>query len=76
VFWWAGAGFDSSFTEQGSQQKGTIHVVRDTTETACGGREYRMLFEQAQEGVFVATLEGKLLDCNDAFVTHAWVREP
>src|SRR5580765_6976103 len=28
-----------------------------------------MLLEQAQEGVFVATLEGKLLDCNDAFVT-------
>src|ERR1700734_4129256 len=28
-----------------------------------------MLFEQAQEGVFVATLEGDLLDCNDAFVT-------
>jgi two-component system NtrC family sensor kinase len=31
--------------------------------------KYRMLFEQAQEGVFVATPEGDLLDCNDAFVT-------
>ena len=31
--------------------------------------KYRMLFEQAQEGVFVATPDGQLLDCNDAFVT-------
>jgi two-component system NtrC family sensor kinase len=31
--------------------------------------KYRLLFEQAQEGVFVATLDGDLLDCNDAFVT-------
>jgi len=59
----------SSFTEQGSQQKGTIHVIRDTTERHVAEEKYRMLFEQAQEGVFVATLDGKLLDCNDAFVT-------
>jgi len=59
----------SSYTEQGSQQKGTIHVVRDTTERHVAEEKYRMLFEQAQEGVFVATLDGKLLDCNDAFVT-------
>src|SRR5271165_2209953 len=59
----------SPFTEQGSQQKGTIHVVRDTTERHAAEEKYRMLFEQAQEGVFVATPEGKLLDCNDAFVT-------
>jgi two-component system NtrC family sensor kinase len=52
----------SSFTEQGSQQKGTIHVVRDTTDRHVAEEKYRMLFEQAQEGVFVATLEGKLLD--------------
>jgi len=59
----------SPFTEQGSHQKGTIHVVRDTTDRHVAEEKYRMLFEQAQEGVFVATLEGKLLDCNDAFVT-------
>lgn len=59
----------SSYTEQGSQQKGTIHVVRDTTERHAAEEKYRMLFEQAQEGVFVATLDGKLVDCNDAFVT-------
>jgi two-component system NtrC family sensor kinase len=59
----------SLFTEQGTQQKGTIHVVRDTTDRHVAEEKYRMLFEQAQEGVFVANLDGKLLDCNDAFVT-------
>jgi PAS domain S-box-containing protein len=59
----------SSYAEQGSGQKGTIHVVHDATERQVAEEKYRMLFEQAQEGVFVATPEGDLLDCNDAFVT-------
>ena len=59
----------SSYAEQGGQQKGTIHVVHDMTARQMAEEKYRMLFEQAQEGVFVATLEGDLLDCNDAFVT-------
>jgi PAS domain S-box-containing protein len=58
----------SSYTEQGSKQKGTIHVVRDTTDRKIAEEKYRLLFEQVQEGVFVATPEGKLLDCNDAFL--------
>ena len=58
----------SSYVDQGSQQKGTIHVVRDVTERHLAEEKYRLLFEQVQEGVFVATPEGKLLDCNDAFV--------
>jgi len=59
----------SSYAEQGSQQKGTIHVVHDITARQMAEEKYRMLFEQVQEGVFVATPEGQLLDCNDAFVT-------
>jgi len=59
----------SSYAEQGGQQKGTIHVVHDTTARQVAEEKYRMLFEQAQEGVFVATPDGTLLDCNDAFVT-------
>lgn len=59
----------SSYTEQGGQQKGTIHVVHDTSDRHAAEEKYRRLFEQAQEGMFVATLEGDLLDCNDAFVT-------
>ena len=58
----------SSYIEQGSKQKGTIHVVRDTTDRRIAEEKYRLLFEQVQEGVFVATPEGKLLDCNDAFI--------
>src|SRR5437016_1494691 len=58
----------SSYMEQGSKQKGTIHVVRDTTDRKIAEEKYRLLFEQVQEGVFVATPEGKLLDCNDAFL--------
>ncbi len=59
----------SSYAEQGTQQKGVIHVVHDTTERQVAEEKYRMLFEQAQEGVFLATPDGELLDCNDAFVT-------
>src|SRR3989449_906217 len=58
----------SSYMEQGSKQKGTIHVVRDTTDRRVAEEKYRLLFEQVQEGLFVATPDGKLLDCNDAFV--------
>ncbi len=59
----------SSYTEQDGQQKGTIHVIHDTTDRHAAEEKYRLLFEQAQEGVFVATLDGDLLDCNNAFVT-------
>jgi len=58
----------STYTDQGTKQKGTIHVVRDITERHAAEQKYRSLFEQVQEGVFVTTPEGKLLDCNDAFV--------
>jgi PAS domain S-box-containing protein len=58
----------SSYTEQESSQKGIIHVVRDTTERRSAEEKYRLLFEQAQEGVYVATPDGKLLDCNDALL--------
>jgi len=66
----------SSYAEQGSQLKGTIHVVHDTTARQAAEEKYRMLFEQAQEGVFVATPGGELLDCNDAFVYDARLRQP
>lgn len=58
----------SSYTEQGSPQKGTIHVVRDITERRSAEEKYRLLFEQVQEGVYVASPAGTLVDCNDAFV--------
>ncbi|HKD01993.1 MAG TPA: ATP-binding protein [Terriglobales bacterium] len=58
----------SSYTEQNSHLKGTIHVIRDTSDRRVAEEKYRLLFEQVQEGVFVATTAGKLVDCNDAFM--------
>ncbi len=58
----------STYVDQGTKQKGTIHVVRDITERRAAEQKYRSLFEQVQEGVFVVAPDGKLLDCNDAFV--------
>lgn len=58
----------SSYVDQGTKQKGIIHVVRDITERRAAENKYRSLFEQAQEGVFVADSEGTMLDCNQAFV--------
>ncbi len=58
----------SSFSEQGGDFVGTIHIIRDTTERRAAEEKYHLLFEQAQEGVFVSTPEGRLLDVNDAFV--------
>jgi PAS domain-containing protein len=59
----------SSYFEQGSQQRGVIHVVRDVSDRRSAEERYRLLFEQMQEGVYMATPTGKLLDCNDAFVS-------
>lgn len=58
----------SSYAEQGSRQKGTIHIVRDITDRRSAEEKYRLLFEQVQEGVYVATPSGRVLDCNDAFL--------
>jgi two-component system NtrC family sensor kinase len=58
----------SSYTEQGSKQRGTIHVVRDITDRRSAEDKYRLLFEQVQEGVYVAAPTGRLIDCNDALV--------
>ncbi len=58
----------STYVDQGTKQRATIHVVRDITERRAAEEKYRSLFEQVQEGVFVTAPDGKLLDCNDAFV--------
>ncbi len=58
----------SSFTDASSDFVGTIHIIRDTTERRQAEERYHTLFERVQEGVFISTPEGRLLDCNDAFV--------
>ena len=60
--------WSSSYLEEG-KQVGTIHIVRDTSERRAAEEKYRLLFEQVQEGVFVADAEGRLVDCNNAIVS-------
>jgi PAS domain S-box-containing protein len=59
----------STYSEQETSRKGIIHVIRDISDRRSAEEKYRLLFEQVQEGVYVATPAGKLLDCNDALVT-------
>ncbi len=58
----------SSYTEELGNTIGTVHIIADTTDRRAAEERYRLLFEEAQEGVFVSTPEGRLLDCNAAFV--------
>ncbi len=58
----------SSFTEEGEEVLGAVHIIQDTTERRAAEEKYRLLFEQVQEGVFISTPEGRLIDCNEAFV--------
>jgi two-component system NtrC family sensor kinase len=57
-----------SYSEDGSRQLGTVHIVRDTTEQRMAVERYKLLFEGVQEGAFISTPDGQLLDCNPAFV--------
>ncbi len=47
---------------------GTIHVLRDVTDQKLAEKQYRALFENLREGVFISTPEGRLLDFNEAFL--------
>ena len=58
----------ASYREEGRKQLGTVHIVRDTTDRRVAEEKYRQLFEQVQEGVFVADTQGRLLECNQALV--------
>ena len=58
----------SSYTGDEATPGGTVHIIRDTTARRAAEERYRTLFDQVQEGVFVSTPEGRVLDCNDAFV--------
>jgi PAS domain S-box-containing protein len=46
----------------------TVHVIRDPTTDRTAEERDRLFFERVQEGAFVSTPEGKLLDCNQALV--------
>ncbi|HWX55237.1 MAG TPA: GAF domain-containing protein [Verrucomicrobiae bacterium] len=58
----------SAYTGEEVSGGGTVHVIKDITEARAAEERYKALFSHMQEGVFVATPEGKVIDCNDAFV--------
>lgn len=45
-----------------------VRSVRDLTETKVTEERYKTLFDHMHEGVFVSSPEGRILDCNEAFV--------
>jgi PAS domain S-box-containing protein len=46
----------------------TVHVIKDITEAKAAEERFTSLFNHMHEGVFASTPEGKILDCNEAFV--------
>jgi PAS domain S-box-containing protein len=56
----------SRYTAEGAQ--GAIHVIKDITEAKASDERYTSLFNHMHEGVFASTPEGKIVDCNEAFV--------
>jgi two-component system NtrC family sensor kinase len=58
----------SAFHGPGGARLGTVHVLKDITERKRAEERYRNLIENAQEGVFISTPEGRFLDFNDAFL--------
>jgi PAS domain S-box-containing protein len=58
----------SGFHDSDGNRLGTAHVLKDFTERRQAESKFRTLFEKVQEGVFIATPEGRFLDFNDAFM--------
>jgi PAS domain S-box-containing protein len=58
----------STFTDPAGQKLGTIHALKDITERKRAEEKYRTLVASVQEGVFIATVQGRFLDFNDALM--------
>jgi PAS domain S-box-containing protein len=58
----------SAYTGEDPSLAGTVHTIKDLTQTRATEERYAALFNHMQEGVFVSTPEGKVVDCNEAFV--------
>jgi PAS domain S-box-containing protein len=59
---------NSQFTDPAGSKLGTIHVLKDITERKKAEEKYRTLVASVQEGVFIATINGRFLDFNDALM--------
>jgi PAS domain S-box-containing protein len=60
---------NSQFTDPAGRRLGTIHVLKDITERKKVEEKYRTLVASVQEGVFIATPQGRFLDFNDALMS-------
>jgi two-component system NtrC family sensor kinase len=58
----------SAYTGDDQEPVGSVHVVKDVTEAKAAEERYASLFNHMHEGVFISTPQGKILDCNEAFV--------
>ena len=58
----------SQFTDPAGRKLGTVHVLKDITERKKAEEKYRSLVASVQEGVFIATPQGRFLDFNDALM--------
>jgi two-component system, NtrC family, sensor kinase len=54
--------------ENGRLVQQLMRSVQDLTETRATEERYKTLFDHMQEGIFVCSPEGHILDCNEAFV--------
>jgi two-component system NtrC family sensor kinase len=59
---------NSTFTDPGGHQLGTVHVLKDITDRKRAEEKYRTLVSSVQEGVFISTPQGRFLDFNDALL--------
>jgi PAS domain-containing protein len=59
---------NSQFTDPAGRKLGIIHVLKDITERKKAEEKYRTLIASVQEGVFIATVNGRFLDFNDALM--------
>ena len=62
---------NSQFTDPAGKRLGTVHVLKDITERKKAEEKYRTLVASVQEGVFIATPQGRFLDFNDALMRIA-----
>jgi PAS domain S-box-containing protein len=51
-----------------SQSLATSHVFQDVTDCSEAERRYREVFDNVQEGLFLATADGRFIEVNDALV--------
>ena len=52
----------------GASQLQTVHVLKDISDRRDAERRYRELFDNIQEGIYVATPQGRFIEVNDALV--------